>query len=89
MAARCDRRATCSNTEAFATATHPFDIGVIEDKLARQLGLHIVHLCSQQGELRLLLYEDSDPCSKQETMFEVKHMDGAPAYYKTQMLVTC
>lgn len=46
-----------SDVEALPTAAGSFDVGVVKDKLTGQLAFHIVHLCSQQGQLGLLLNE--------------------------------
>lgn len=51
-----------SDAEALSAATRALDVGVVEDKLGGELGVHIVHLGAQQGELGLLLDEHTHAC---------------------------
>lgn len=48
-------------TKRFTAATSAFDIGIVEDEFAIQLGLHVVHLGAQQRQLGLAVYVDPDP----------------------------
>jgi len=36
-----------SHREAFSASAGAGDVGVVEDKFRRQLGLHVVHFCAQ------------------------------------------
>lgn len=49
-----------SDIKALAAATRPFDVGIVEDELTRELRLYKIHLCAQQGQLSLLLYKNTN-----------------------------
>lgn len=53
----CRGAFTGSYAEALPTATHPLDVGIVEDELAAQLRLHKVHLGPEEGQLGFLLNE--------------------------------
>lgn len=58
------QREALSHVKALSTATGALDVGVVEDELTGQLGLHEVHLGPQQSELGLLLYKYTDTCRR-------------------------
>lgn len=51
-------------SEALSTPTCALDIGVVENELASEFGLHVVHLCAQYGQLSLGVYEQPSTCRK-------------------------
>ncbi len=48
-----------SYVKAFPTATRPFDVGIVEHKLAGKFRFNKIHLRAEQRQLSLLLYEHS------------------------------
>lgn len=49
--------------KALTTATRPFNVGIVKDKFCSQICLNEIHLCSQQRQLCLGIYEHLDTCA--------------------------
>lgn len=57
---------SCLNVEALPTTARSFDVGVVKHKLAGEFCLDKIHFCAQQGQLSLLLNENSHTCGGSE-----------------------
>lgn len=48
-----------SYVEALPAAARAFDVGIVEHELAGKFGFDEIHLCAEQRQLSLFLYEHS------------------------------